>query len=69
MVRKVIPLNPQIIEKNGKKEFVILPYEKYLQIEEILENYEELKILRQAKKEEANAETKSLKDVKKEFNL
>ena len=69
MVRKVINLNPQIIEKDGKKEFVILSYEKYLKIEEILENYEELKILRQAKKEEANAETKSLKDVKKEFNL
>ncbi len=42
-------LHPQIIEKEGKKEFVILPYEEFIAIKEELENYEDLKDLREAK--------------------
>ncbi len=42
-------LHPQIIEKEGKKEFVILPYEEFIAIKEEWENYEDLKDLREAK--------------------
>ena len=62
-------LNPQIIEKNGKKEFVILPYEEFLIIQEELDNYEDLRILREAKEKEGDASTIKFKDAKKELNL
>ena len=42
-------IHPQIIEKEGKKEFVVLPYEEFVAIKEALEDYEDLKDLRDAK--------------------
>jgi len=57
---------PQIIEKDGKKQ-VILPYEEFLLIQEALEDYVDLKTLRE-EKEAANAEpTRSLDDVLKDI--
>lgn len=44
-------LNPQIIKKSGKKEFAVLPYNEYLKIIELLEDYEDLVDLRKAKAE------------------
>ncbi len=46
----MISINPQIIEKNGKKEFAILPYEDFLKLQEGLACYDDLRILREAKK-------------------
>jgi PHD/YefM family antitoxin component YafN of YafNO toxin-antitoxin module len=62
-------LNPQIIEKEGKKEFVVLPYEEFLKIREELDDYEDLRILRKAKKKEGTAPTVTLKEAKKRLNL
>ena len=45
-------MRPVILEKNGKKEFVILSYEEFLRLQEIAEDYEALKALREAKKGE-----------------
>lgn len=58
-------LHPLIIEKEGKKEFVVLPYEEFLQLQEQLEDYEDLKDLRCAKDEERDAPTAPLSEVKK----
>ena len=62
-------INPQIIEKKGKKEFVILPYEDFLKIQEELDNYEDLRILREAKINEGDAPAVSLKEMKKKLNI
>ena len=62
-------INAQVIEKNGKKEFVVLPYEEFLRIQEKLDNYEDLRNLREAKEMEGGAPTISLKEAKKELNL
>lgn len=56
-------LHPQIIERAGKKEYVILPYEEFLTIQESLEDYADLKKLREAKSAEASAPTVPLQDV------
>jgi hypothetical protein len=62
-------LHPQIIEKDGKKEFVVLPYEEFLRIQEALEDFDDLKELRK-EKEFARAEpTKRLDDVTREMKL
>jgi PHD/YefM family antitoxin component YafN of YafNO toxin-antitoxin module len=42
-------IHPQFIEREGKKEFVVIPYEEFLAIQEIFEDYEDLKDLREAK--------------------
>ena len=61
-------LNPQVIEKDGRKEFVILSYEEFLRIQEDLDSYDDLRILREAKENEGDAPTMSFKDAKKELN-
>ena len=47
-------LKPQIIKKDGKEEYAVLPYDDYLKIEQILEDYEDLIDLRKAKSETVN---------------
>ncbi len=44
-------LHPQIIEKNGKSEFVVLPYHEFQILEEMMHDYEDLLDIREAKKE------------------
>jgi len=60
-------IHPQVIEKEGKKEFVILPYEEFLAIKENLEDYEDLKELREAKAAEGDARTSRLSDIRAEL--
>lgn len=65
----MIDLDHQVLEKNGKKEFVVLPYEVFVKIQEELENYEDLRILRKAKSLEGNAPTVSLQEAKRKLNI
>ena len=65
----MISINPQVLEKNGKKEFAILPYEDFLKMQEELECYNDLRILREAKQEEQNASSVSLEEAKKILNI
>ena len=60
-------MHPQVIEKEGKKEFVVLPYEEFLAIKESLEDYEDLKDLREAKADAGGDPTVKLSDVRKEL--
>ena len=36
-------VHAQILKRNGKNEFAILPYEEFLKVQETLENYEVLR--------------------------
>ncbi len=65
----MITIQPKILEKDGKKEFVVLTYEEFIKIQEELEDYEDLKELRKAKQEEADTPTIDLKEAKKELGL
>lgn len=60
----MLTLHPNILEKDGKKEFAILPYEEFERIAEELADYEDLKELRLAKSKEASADTKPLSEVR-----
>ena len=66
--RKAVRLNPQIIEKGGKKEFVVLPYEEYQAIEELMEDYMDLIDLREAKAEGQDQASVPLDDVIKQLS-
>ena len=65
----MIELHPEILKKNGRNEFAVLPYEEYLALTEALSDYEDLQELRTAKAEEGNAATMSLKEVSKRYGV
>ncbi len=60
-------IHPQIIEKAGKKEFVVLPYEEFLAMQEALEDYEDLKALREAKAEAVSEDTVPYSSIRSEL--
>ena len=66
---KMLTLHPNILEKDGKKEFAILPYEEFQKIQEELEDFEDIRLLREAKAEEANSSTTSLSSLKKHLAI
>ena len=60
-------IHPQIIEKEGKKEYVVLPYEEFLVIKELLEDFEDLKDLLEAKAASLSEKTVKLSDIQEEL--
>jgi PHD/YefM family antitoxin component YafN of YafNO toxin-antitoxin module len=65
----MVSIHPNILEHDGKKAFVVLPYEEFVMIEEELQDYEDLKQLRAAKAKEAGEPTVPLREVKEELGL
>jgi len=62
-------IHPQVIEKRGKKEFVVLPYREFIKIREALEDFEDLKELRREKKRSARIPSIPLHEVEKRLGL
>lgn len=62
-------LHPQVIEKEGRKEFVILPYEEFLQIQEALEDFEDLRELRKEREEAMDKPSRGLREIGKELGF
>lgn len=62
-------LHVNYVKKNGKKEFVVIPYEEFIALQEQLADYVDLRELRKAKAEEADAPTISLEEAKKRLKL
>ena len=65
----MIELHPEIIEKDGKKRFVILPYEEFTAIQQALADADDLVALRVAKKEEGKTPGIPLEEVIEELEL
>lgn len=59
--------HPQIIEKEGKKEFVILPYSEFIAMQEALEDYQDLMDLREAKAELKDEDTIRFDNIRDEL--
>lgn len=62
-------LHPQILQKNGKSEFVVLPFEEFEALRELAEDYEDLRDLREAKAQEQDESTLSLREVRIRLGL
>jgi len=58
-------VNAQIIKKNGKKEYAVLPYEEFQKMQDELASYEDLRCLREAKMKEKEAPTIGIAELKK----
>jgi len=61
----MVTLNAQIIKKKGKNEYAVIPYQEFIEIQEELNNYEDLRCLREAKAAEKDSPTISIGEVKK----
>jgi len=59
----MIELHPQIVTKNGEKQFVILPYDEFAAIQEALADADDLNALRIAKNEESEAPVVPLEEI------
>jgi hypothetical protein len=62
-------LHPQIIEKNGTKESVVLPYNEFIALREWMEDMEDLLELRKAKRAEGNVPGRPLEEVAKDLGI
>ena len=65
----MLELHPQILEKEGKREFVVLPYEEFLGLQQILADAQDLIDLREAKNAEQQAPAVGLDELKKRLGL
>ena len=61
-------LHPEILTKDGKKEFAVLPYEEFVALQEWLEDLEDLVDLRTAKDSEHNAPAVTLGELERRFD-
>ncbi len=65
----MIMLHPEFLKKEGRNEFVVLPYEEFVALQELLEDAEDVLALRTAKQEEKDKPSVSIENVKKELGL
>jgi len=69
VVAKVIEVHPNILERDGKKEFAILPYEEFESIMEALADYEDLCELRAAKDSADEEPGTPLAEIRKQLGI
>ena len=63
----LVDIHPNFIEKQGKKEYVVISIEEFEKIREVLADYEDLLELRKVRETEKDKKSKSLAEVKKEL--
>ena len=61
----MVELHAQIIKREGKNEYAVIPYEEFLRIQEKLDDYEDLRCLREAKADEKNAPTVGIDELRR----
>ena len=65
----MLELHPDILIKDGKKLFAVLPYEEFLAVQSRLSDAEDLLELRKAKRAEGKKRTLPLAEVKRQLGL
>ncbi|HZT69932.1 MAG TPA: type II toxin-antitoxin system Phd/YefM family antitoxin [Terriglobia bacterium] len=65
----MITLHPEILKKNGKKQFAVLPYEEFVALQEWLTDMEDLLELRKAKRAEGKKRSIPLAEAKQRLGL
>lgn len=65
----MITLHPEMLKKNGKKQFAVLPYEEFVALQEWLADPEDLLELRKAKRAEGKKRSIPLAEAKRRLGL
>ncbi len=69
MKERILTLHPEILVKDGKKQFAVLPYKEFLAVQERLADAEDLLKLRKAKRAEGRKRSIPLAEVKRKLRL
>ena len=67
--KRLLKLHPEILSKDGKKQFVVLPYEEFVAVKERLADADDLIELRKAKRAEGRKKSIPLAKVKRTLGL
>ena len=62
-------MEAQIIEKEGKKQFAVIPYKDFVRMQQELEDYHDLLALRRAKADPRNQRGRAFHTVAAELGL
>ena len=62
-------MRAQLIEKQGKKEFAVIPYKDFIRMQKELEDYHDLLALRRAKADSGNQQGRPFAAVARELGL
>ena len=65
----MLKIKPEFWTKSGGEQFVVLSLDDFEKVQELIEDAGLTRILRDAKRKEANARTISLEQVKKRLGL
>lgn len=65
--KRALTLHPEILVKDGKKQFAVLPYEEFLSVQERLADADDLLELRNAKRTEGRKRSIPLAEVKRKL--
>ncbi len=65
----MIQFHPEFLKKNGRNEFVVLPYEEFVTMQELLEDAEDLLLLEHAKREDRGKPGVSLEEMMNRFGI
>ena len=65
----MLTLHPEILSKNGKKQFAVLPYEEFVALQQQLDDAQDLLELRKAKRAEGKKKSIPLKEAKQALGL
>jgi hypothetical protein len=67
--KRLMKLHPEIMSKNGRKQFVVLPYEVFVAVQERLADGDDLLALRKARRGEGGKKSIPLAAVKRTLGL
>lgn len=62
-------LHTEILKRDGKKQFAVLPYEEFEKLRQMAEDYDDLNALRNAKKSDSKKKGFSTKEARKSLGL
>ena len=65
----MLTLHPEILSKNGKKQFAVLPYKEFVALQSRLADADDLLELRKARRAEGEKKSIPLAEVKRQLGL
>ena len=65
----MIELHPEVLHRDGKEQFVVLPYEEFVALRDLIEDAEDLLALRKAKEEDTGEASVSLDEMLRRFGM
>ena len=65
----MIDLHPEVLKRDGKEQFVVLPFEEFVALRDFIEDAEDVLALRQAKAQDDDEPSVSLDEMMRRFGM